>query len=125
MARLLPRRGQVEFKLREDDGPAGRFLAGQGGFGEQTRALKGSCMISEGVSTIRGLIIPVDWDNRGNVISTIVSTHFEEEYLIDQNPRADELLAYVRQRVKVRGYVRQDENGRKIITVEGYEVLED
>ena len=82
-------------------------------------------MISEGLSTIRGLIIPVDWDNRGNVISTIVSTNFEEEYWIDQNPWADELLAYLRQRVKVRGYVRQEEDGRKIITVEGYEILGD
>jgi hypothetical protein len=38
---------------------------------------------------------------------------------------ADELLAFVRLRAKVRGFVREDENGKKIITVENYEVLED
>ena len=78
-----------------------------------------------GVTTLRGLVLPVDWDEKGNIRSLAVSTNSEEEYLVDENPLADELLAFTRLRVKVRGSVREDENGKKIITVEKYEVLED
>lgn len=77
-----------------------------------------------GLTILRGLILPVDWDERGTIRSIAVSTNSEEEYLIDENPLADELLAFTRLRVKVRGSVREDETGRKIITVEKYEVLE-
>lgn len=82
-------------------------------------------MDSNGLTTIRGLIIPVDWDDRGNIIGTAVSTYFEEEYFIDHNPLGDELLAFVRQRVKVSGSVRQHESGQKVITVKKYEVMEE
>ena len=78
-----------------------------------------------GLTTLRGLVLPVDWDERGNIKSLAVSTNSEEEYLVDENPLADELLAFTRLRVKVRGSVREDENGKKVITVEKYEVLED
>ena len=87
-------------------------------------------LITEGMgttelTTLRGLVLPVDWDERGTIRSIAVSTNSEEEYLVDENPLADELLAFVRLRAKVRGFVREDENGKKIITVENYEVLED
>lgn len=78
-----------------------------------------------GLTTLRGLVLPVDWDERGNIKSLAVSTNSEEEYLVEENPLADELLAFTRLRVKVRGSVREDENGKKVITVEKYEVLED
>lgn len=82
-------------------------------------------MESNGLTTIRGLIIPVDWDDRGNIVAAAVSTYFEEEYFIDQNPWGEELLAFVRQRVKASGIVRKDKNGKKIITVKKYEIIED
>jgi len=82
-------------------------------------------MDSKDLTTIRGLIIPVDWDDRGNIIAAAVSTHFEEEYFIDQNPWGEELLAFVRQRVKASGIVRDDKQGKKIITVKKYEIIED
>ena len=82
-------------------------------------------MESNGLTTIRGLIIPVDWDDRGNIVAAAVSTYFEEEYFIDQNPWGEELLAFVRQRVKASGIVSKDKNGKKIITVKKYEIIED
>lgn len=82
-------------------------------------------MDSNGLTTIRGLIIPVDWDDRGNIVAAAVSTYFEEEYFIDQNPWGEELLAFVRQRVKASGIVKMDKNGKRIITVKKYEIIED
>ena len=102
------------------------FLEPAGGGGlEHMEVFATEGIIATGLTTLRGLILPVDWDERGNIRSIAVSTNFEEEYLVEENPLADELLAFTRLRVKVRGFVRENENGKKIITVEKYEVLED
>ena len=99
-------------------------LAGEGGM-EHVQGLTPESEVASVLTTLRGLILPVDWDERGTIRSIAVSTNSEEEYLVDESPLADELLAFVRLRAKVRGFVREDENGKKIITVEKYEVLED
>jgi hypothetical protein len=102
------------------------FLEPAGGGGlEHMELFATEGKVTTGLTTLRGLILPVDWDERGNIRSIAVSTNFEEEYLVEENPLADELLAFTRQTVKVRGSVREDGNGQKIIRVEKYEVLED
>ena len=74
--------------------------------------------------TIRGLLVPIDWDEKGNITEIAVSTYFEEEYLIEKNVREEALLPFLRQKVKVIGFVRMDEHGRKVVRVEEYEVIE-
>ena len=76
-------------------------------------------------ATIRGLVAPVAWDDKGNVLAAAISTHFEEEYLIEQNGWGEALLALLRQKVKVSGFIIQNANGKKVITVKHYEVLEE
>ena len=78
---------------------------------------------SETLATITGLLMPADWDEKGNIIAAVISTYSEEEYLIDQDSRNEELLTFVRQRVKVSGLVREDEDGNKMITIKRYEIL--
>ena len=75
--------------------------------------------------TIRGLLVPIDWDEKGNITEIAVSTYFEEEYLIEKNVREEALLPLLRQKVKVIGLVRMDDRGRKVIRVEEYEVIEE
>jgi len=77
------------------------------------------------LKTVRGLVIPVDWDDKGNVTATAISTHLEEEYLVDQNAWGEALLAFLRQRVKVSGSVVLQAGGKKVITVKNYEVLDE
>jgi len=77
------------------------------------------------LTTVRGLVIPVGWDDRGNVTATAISTHLEEEYLVDQDAWGEALLAFLRQRVKVSGSVVLKKDGKKVITVKKYEVLEE
>ncbi|MDH3773150.1 MAG: hypothetical protein WBF55_09685 [Syntrophobacteria bacterium] len=77
------------------------------------------------LTTVRGLVVPVDWDDKGNVTATAISTHLEEEYLVDQNVRGEALLAFLRERVKVSGLVMENESGKKVITVKNYEVFEE
>ena len=77
------------------------------------------------LTTVRGLVIPVEWDDHGNVTSTAISTYLEEEYLVEQNVWGEALLAFLREKVKVSGSVALNEDGKKVITVKTYEVLEE
>jgi 5S rRNA maturation endonuclease (ribonuclease M5) len=74
--------------------------------------------------TVRGLIIPMDWDDQGNVIGVAISTSLEEEYRIELDRRGEELLGFVRERVKASGEVRLDAQGGKVLMVDTYQILE-
>ena len=71
--------------------------------------------------TIRGILVPVDWDEKGNVVAVSVSTYDEDEYLIniERHKKGEELLPLIRKEVEVSGLVREDESS-KIITVKKY-----
>ncbi|MGD9041741.1 MAG: hypothetical protein PVH82_19020 [Desulfobacteraceae bacterium] len=69
--------------------------------------------------TIRGLIMPVNWDERGNVTAIATSTFDEEEYLLDYNKKIDRLFPLIRKEVEVTGYVRV-ENEKKVMTVKKF-----
>lgn len=67
--------------------------------------------------TLRGIIVPVGWDQNGNITRIALMSHDEEEYLLEENTNRDELLSLMRRQVEVRGLARE-EAGRKIIVVE-------
>jgi hypothetical protein len=69
---------------------------------------------------IKGILIPVDWDDKGNVIKAAILTANEEEYIVEENEKGKKLLGLMRQMVEIKGVVRE-EAGRKIITVETYQ----
>jgi hypothetical protein len=69
--------------------------------------------------TIRGLIIPVNWDEGGKVTAIATSTFEEEEYLLDYNKKIDRLFSLIRKEVEVTGYVRKEE-GKKIMKVQKF-----
>ncbi len=67
--------------------------------------------------SIRGILVPVEWDQKGNVTRVGLMTEDEEEYLLDEDRNSVGLFSLVRRQVQVRGRSRQ-EGGRKIILVE-------
>ena len=69
--------------------------------------------------TIRGLVTPYEWDEKGNVIAIAISTFDEEEYLIDKDKQSNQLLSLMRQAVEVSGFVKE-ENGKKRIKLKKY-----
>lgn len=71
------------------------------------------------MNVIRGVVIPIDWDERGNVVSIAISSHDETEYLVDKGGKGQELLAHVRKEVEVSGDIREEEN-KKVIKVKKY-----
>ncbi|UCF73659.1 MAG: hypothetical protein JSW35_04210 [Deltaproteobacteria bacterium] len=70
--------------------------------------------------TIKGLVIPVDWDEKGTVVAVAISTHDEKEYLIDRDEKGRELLHFIQQEVQASGILRESEDKKKIIAVQRY-----
>ncbi len=69
--------------------------------------------------SIRGILVPVEWDQKGNVTGIGLMTENEEEYLLDEGRNSMGLFSLLRHKVQVRGRARQ-EGGRRIILVETY-----
>lgn len=69
--------------------------------------------------TIKGIVIPVDWDEKGKVVAVAISTHNEDEYLINHDYKGEELLHFVQEEVEVSGIARKNKD-KKTITVKKY-----
>ncbi len=72
--------------------------------------------------TIRGILVPVEWDESGSVLTTAVSTDQEDEFVIDNNNKGAQLRVHLRAEVEVTGRVKESE-GRTIIRVEEFTLL--
>lgn len=72
--------------------------------------------------TLRGLIVPADWDEKGKVVSVAISTFDEEEYVLDDDETAKGLLKLMRQEVVIIGVVREI-GGKKCLTVKSYDLM--
>ena len=61
-------------------------------------------------STLKGILIPVDWNEKGEAVAIALSTYDEEQYLISNN-RLEELKRLIRQEVELSGEIKT--RGRK------------
>lgn len=74
--------------------------------------------------TICGTIFPVAWDKNDNVVGIVIDTPDQDGYLIDQNKKGKELLAYIRREVKISGTMtREDKDGDLIFKVKEYSLI--
>jgi len=73
----------------------------------------------ERIITVRGIVIPVAWDEKGKVVAAALSTHTEDEYLIDPDYKGKELLHHIQEEVEASGVARKH-NGKKTITIRKY-----
>lgn len=76
------------------------------------------------LSTLRGVIIPVDWDESDNAISVAISGNDEKEYHVSKDEMGKQLLALIQQEVEVSGVVREKED-KRLITVREYSLITD
>jgi hypothetical protein len=66
---------------------------------------------------ISGIIIPVNWDAKGNITGVAIATHEEEQYFIEDDKEAAKLRFFLRQEVRITG-VLKSKGGKKIIEIE-------
>ena len=72
--------------------------------------------------TVHGLIIPIEWDEGGNVAAIAVSTFDEDEYLIELDEMGERLMALLREEIALVGLYRL-RGGRKINSYKRVEYL--
>jgi hypothetical protein len=68
--------------------------------------------------TLTGIVIPADWNDDHEVIVTALAT--ADENRIGGNRKGKELLAYLQRQVETTGTLREDEEGRLVITIRRY-----
>ena len=74
----------------------------------------------EELMTIRGLVIPVEWDGTGNIHAVSIFGPHEEEYVVEQDAMGKELLGLTRQWLEIRCVVKGVVQGKKTIEIKGY-----
>ena len=52
---------------------------------------------------IRGIVIPVAWNEKGDVISVAIATYNEGKYLVENNVKGQQLFSLLRKRVVIDG----------------------
>lgn len=73
--------------------------------------------------TVRGILLPMDWDQDGHVIALALSGTDEKEYQIEVNDKKAELLALLRKEVEVTGLLRE-RDGNSLIVMSDYRMCE-
>jgi hypothetical protein len=73
------------------------------------------------MDSIKGIVIPSDWDSNGNVISLSIATRDEEEYIIENHHNLSDLKKLLRREVVVNGSIKC-RNNSKIINVKSIRV---
>lgn len=71
--------------------------------------------------TIYGIVIPTDWDDRGNILKLAIVTYDEGKIFVVPNDRGATLMTCLRKTVQVQGMVRQG-NGFQEIEIHTFAV---
>jgi len=84
--------------------------------------MKSDNQTGDELTSIKGILIAVDWDEKGNTLAAAVFDQDEEDYLVHLDAKGKELLGFIRREVEVVGVVRKTTKRRKTITVKSYAV---
>jgi hypothetical protein len=74
--------------------------------------------------TVTGILIPQQWDDDGNVVGMSIQAFDETEYIVKTTDRVKEFLDFINQKVKVTGKVSERLDGKLLVEVNRFEVIE-
>lgn len=69
--------------------------------------------------SVKGIIVPASWDQKGNVVEVAIATQDEEEYLIADRNQVAKLKRLLRQEVEIDGIIKT-RAGKKVIKVKKF-----
>ena len=72
--------------------------------------------------TIAGYVTPTDWNWNNDVCAVSLETH-DDVYAIEPNSLGEELFSELDSEVELTGFVSEEKDGTKRITITSYEVL--
>jgi hypothetical protein len=53
------------------------------------------------LTTVRGLVIPIDWDKEGKAVAVAISSQDERDYVVKLDEKGKELLKFIRHEIEV------------------------
>ncbi|MDH4010842.1 MAG: hypothetical protein OEU55_09005 [Desulfobacterales bacterium] len=74
---------------------------------------------------ILGIILPSRWNEQGKPARIAIHTDDQKEYQIDFSGAGKELLNLTYKKVAVQGKLREQLNGRAILSVRKYQIIND
>jgi len=74
---------------------------------------------------ILGIILPSRWNEQGKPARIAIHTDDQKEYQIDFSGAGKELLNLTYKKVSVQGKLREQLNGRAILSVRQYQIIND
>jgi hypothetical protein len=69
---------------------------------------------------IKGIVIPSNWDEQGNIKQVSLHTSDEQEYRVEYGGVGRELLAHIHSRVEATGKIREQLDGHLYINVRSF-----
>ena len=76
-------------------------------------------------NTITGMITPIKWNDDGLVVGVMIQTETRDCYMVEHNPPGQELIAFVNQKTEASGKIRMRLDGRTIIHIRDYVILDE
>ena len=67
-----------------------------------------------GLTTVKGILLPVDWDERGGITAVALSTADEKEFLVVKDEKGEQLLSLVRKELELTGIIKTCRNANTI-----------
>ena len=74
---------------------------------------------------ITGIILPLRWDEQGKPARIAIHTDDRKEYQIDFSGAGKELLNLTYKKVAIQGKLKEQLNGRAILMVRKYQIIND
>ena len=73
--------------------------------------------------SVKGIVIPGEADKHLKMVSIVLSTDQEVDFIIERDAKGYELFKHLRDSVKVKGFIQEDKPGKWIIKITDYQVL--
>ena len=71
---------------------------------------------------INGIVLPKEWNEKGDIESIGIFAFDEEEYLVEKDKTGKQLMSYIREEVHVSGTLEIKKNNTKKIIVKEFSV---
>jgi hypothetical protein len=73
---------------------------------------------------LKGIIVAGEMDERKSIVSAVLATDQEQDFLIERDAKGDELFDHLREPVQVKGVIGEDGKGRRTIKIIEYQLLD-
>lgn len=79
-------------------------------------------MENQGLKTIRGIVIPAEWDHDGAVLNVVIMSKDESCYHIENTAQGKELLKFLQEEVMATGEIKKLGTGKFNMRIVDYKL---